>query len=572
MHYNSANQVIASNIAPGGFLYDAAGNVLNDGVNRYVYDAAGRVCAVQDITTGAMTGYVYDGESRRLAKGSISTLSCDITVNGFTPAAEYIVGMSGEQLGETDGKLTLRHGNVFANGQLLATYEGSNSNWYYNLNDWLGTKRVEANADGSIAASFLSLPFGDGLTQQGTGPDATEHHFTGKVRDNESGNDYFGARYFGSTMGRFLSPDPTGGHTEDPQTLNKYMYVRNNPLTLTDPTGLDFYQGCSSVSADPPCQQVQLGVNGVVLLQGLITNGQFQPTVITSASLSDPNSGNTAAVNGSGVMITTGTGTSNQQTGQGIFIANTPAADIQGQGAGWSQFSFHIDSSDVSHGVIDSGKATYNGNGGNQGMLDTLNSLTAGGHGPWHYPLEDYYNIFHLGDTNIRFSTGSDPVHENYGPSPHFPVPSSGTTVPHFHIDSRTGPGHLNCAVRGGRMLLIWLTVLAAVLSGLGLLLFRTEGKTLLGIRKIIFVTGAAANLGSTIVLLVFLITAHQMARGTMCPIDLDRVYPVFSMLGLGLLAAVLALFGRRSSRVLLLVAGLLVAYLWYIAGLAVSP
>jgi multidrug transporter EmrE-like cation transporter len=121
-------------------------------------------------------------------------------------------------------------------------------------------------------------------------------------------------------------------------------------------------------------------------------------------------------------------------------------------------------------------------------------------------------------------------------------------------------------------MLLIWLTALAAVLSGIGLWSFRSEGRALVGVRKIIFVTGTVANLGSTIVLLVFLITAHRMASGAMRPIDLDRVYPVFSMLGLGLLAAVLAFFGRRFSRLLLVVAGLLVAYLWYIAALAVSP
>jgi len=39
-------------------------------------------------------------------------------------------------------------------------------------------------------------------------------------------------------MGRFMSPDPLGGKLVDPQTLNKYSYVRNNPINLTDPTGL----------------------------------------------------------------------------------------------------------------------------------------------------------------------------------------------------------------------------------------------------------------------------------------------------------------------------------------------
>jgi RHS repeat-associated protein len=61
---------------------------------------------------------------------------------------------------------------------------------------------------------------------------------TGKERDSESGLDNFGARYNASSMGRFMSPDPLGGRMLDPQTLNKYAYVRNNPTTLIDPTGM----------------------------------------------------------------------------------------------------------------------------------------------------------------------------------------------------------------------------------------------------------------------------------------------------------------------------------------------
>ena len=61
---------------------------------------------------------------------------------------------------------------------------------------------------------------------------------TGKERDSESGLDYFGARYNSSSMGRFMSPDPLGGDLTNPQSLNRYSYVLNNPLTNTDPTGM----------------------------------------------------------------------------------------------------------------------------------------------------------------------------------------------------------------------------------------------------------------------------------------------------------------------------------------------
>jgi len=68
--------------------------------------------------------------------------------------------------------------------------------------------------------------------------------FTGKERDSESGNDYFGARYYASTMGRFMSPDWSAPPSPvpyadlmNPQSLNLYSYVLNNPLSKDDPDG-----------------------------------------------------------------------------------------------------------------------------------------------------------------------------------------------------------------------------------------------------------------------------------------------------------------------------------------------
>jgi RHS repeat-associated protein len=62
-----------------------------------------------------------------------------------------------------------------------------------------------------------------------------------KERDAETGLDFFGARYFSSAQGRFTSPDPggVGAHPGSPQTWNMYSYTGNNPLSATDPNGLD---------------------------------------------------------------------------------------------------------------------------------------------------------------------------------------------------------------------------------------------------------------------------------------------------------------------------------------------
>jgi RHS repeat-associated protein len=72
--------------------------------------------------------------------------------------------------------------------------------------------------------------------------------YTGKERDTESGNDYFMARYYSSAMGRFMSPDWSAkvapvpyAKLDDPQSLNLYAYVRNNPLSRVDVDGHNDY-------------------------------------------------------------------------------------------------------------------------------------------------------------------------------------------------------------------------------------------------------------------------------------------------------------------------------------------
>jgi len=93
----------------------------------------------------------------------------------------------------------------------------------------------------------------------------TESRYTGKERDTESGLDYFGARYYGSNMGRFMSPDPflNSGRPSNPQTWNRYTYGLNNPLRNTDPTGLYTCSGdkkqCSGVADALKAAQGALG-------------------------------------------------------------------------------------------------------------------------------------------------------------------------------------------------------------------------------------------------------------------------------------------------------------------------
>jgi RHS repeat-associated protein len=68
--------------------------------------------------------------------------------------------------------------------------------------------------------------------------------FAGKERDNETGLDDMGARFYSSGLGRFLTHDPiqTAGfeHMRDPQAWNGYAYARNNPLVYVDPDGMNY--------------------------------------------------------------------------------------------------------------------------------------------------------------------------------------------------------------------------------------------------------------------------------------------------------------------------------------------
>ena len=88
--------------------------------------------------------------------------------------------------------------------------------------------------------------------------------------------------------------------------------------------------------------------------------------------------------------------------------------------------------------------------------------------------------------------------------------------------------------------------------------------------RRTLFTTGLLVTALSASVLLVFVIHCYVAAHGT-TPRDLDRVYPVLSMLGLAFVGATLASFGKGASRVVLSASGLLAAVLWYLAGLAAS-
>jgi RHS repeat-associated protein len=261
-HIASNNRFSNTQQAMAGVAYDGAGNILNDGVNQYLYDGEGRICAAATEGSGppVMTGYIYNAEGQRVGKGTITSWSCDPTANGYQAMSDFILGPSGEQVTEMGMKpgvgMAWQHTNVYALGQLIATYDNNGLHFY--LNDSLGTRRAQTDYAGVLEQTCASLPFGDALNCTNSLQSPTEHHFTGKERDTESGLDYFGARYYASNMGRFMSPDSGADATlgvpvpfadlENPQSLNLYGYVHNNPLRFTDPDGHATWADCGDGS------------------------------------------------------------------------------------------------------------------------------------------------------------------------------------------------------------------------------------------------------------------------------------------------------------------------------------
>jgi RHS repeat-associated protein len=107
---------------------------------------------------------------------------------------------------------------------------------YYHT-DGVGNVRVVTDANGVLLERHDYLPFGEEWNPL---PGGQPKRFTGKERDLETGLDYFGARYYGSKVGRFTTIDPVYTWNEnlaDPQRWNRYAYVRNNPLRYVDPDG-----------------------------------------------------------------------------------------------------------------------------------------------------------------------------------------------------------------------------------------------------------------------------------------------------------------------------------------------
>jgi len=244
-------------ITSAGYTYDAAGNVSSDGFHTYTYDAEGNLTAVDG---GSSATNVYNALNQR-----VST-----TEAGTTTQFAYNVAGQRVSIWNTASPAGQIVEEYYAGNQRVAYY--ANSMLHFHHTDWTGTERMRTTFNGAVEATFTSLPFGDAFATA-SGTDGDPYHYAMLDHDYSSDTDHAQFRQYSSTPGRWMSPDPYDGSYDvaNPQSLNRYTYVLNQPLFATDPSGLK-----------SPCIWVDVAavlVDGAALFQPELAPWAFSTSV-----------------------------------------------------------------------------------------------------------------------------------------------------------------------------------------------------------------------------------------------------------------------------------------------------
>jgi RHS repeat-associated protein len=198
--------------------YDANGNVLNDFLHTYTWDANGRAVTVDGV------GITYDALGRMVEQ------------NHSGVYIQKIYSPTGFQMQIVNGQTNVYSFSPNPGGG-ATVWSVPAGTVYYRHADWLGSSRLASTYTRTVLYDGAYAPFGEQYANSGT----TDLSFTGMDQDTSSNLYDFPAREYG-IQGRWPSPDPAGFaavDTSNPQSWNRYAYVGNNPLAVTDPTGMD---------------------------------------------------------------------------------------------------------------------------------------------------------------------------------------------------------------------------------------------------------------------------------------------------------------------------------------------
>jgi RHS repeat-associated protein len=225
--YNNVTNQVSSGISPLP-TYDANGNALKStGLSSLTWNAAGQPATVTALTGGAIAG-TYDALGRLVE-----------TLQGST-YTEFVFSPAGGKLAVVQGPVNagvLIKATIPLPGGETAVYNASGLEFIRHT-DWLGSSRLTTTWAHAVYSKEAYAPFGETYNEAGT-PDRS---FTGQDQDTTPAVYDYLFRKYDPVAGRWLSPDPAGWSAVDlsnPQSLNRYAYVQNNPMASVDPKGLD---------------------------------------------------------------------------------------------------------------------------------------------------------------------------------------------------------------------------------------------------------------------------------------------------------------------------------------------
>ncbi len=208
-----------------GYSYDANGNQLS---NSATYDAENRIVQANS----GLIMYGYDAQNKRIWQGTC-TLGFNCAQGVINVDTVTMFGADGRQAGTFSPQVTWTNNSQ----QVAITFVVVSRRAYFGgklVAQWNGSYMQSAVQDrlGSVGKYY---PYGEDRT--GNPPNDTVK-FATYTRDSGTGLDYADQRYYASTFGRFMTPDPLSGSAQDPSTWNRYSYTVSDPINLLDPTGL----------------------------------------------------------------------------------------------------------------------------------------------------------------------------------------------------------------------------------------------------------------------------------------------------------------------------------------------
>ncbi len=201
--------------------YDAAGNLIRGMDKRYEYDEFNQLQRVLTVQGDVLEEYFYGQNGNRIKK--IEHLPDNQLQTTYYPHPSLVQVVNQQGVQNT-------HYYYDDKGVLLARKDSDGRKYYYHP-DLLGSTTLITDEQGNEVEDTTYLPFGEVL-------EGGEDRFlyTGKEKDRTQLL-YFGARYYDPVLKKFTSPDTTIPDIYNPQQLNRYSYVLNNPYRYTDPDG-----------------------------------------------------------------------------------------------------------------------------------------------------------------------------------------------------------------------------------------------------------------------------------------------------------------------------------------------